>query len=100
MLNNSIEISYCSRYILSLLKKKGFILSSNEVSYDIVIKWLLLNYKIYVWADYDTNLKYWRGNYIILNEISNWFSGFKTPDLAIETTIECVLEHLIPNIEE
>jgi hypothetical protein len=99
VINNHIEISYCSKDIATLLKKKGFAVECKEISHDIAIKWLLINFKIHVWADYDNRLKHWCGNYMILGQISNWFSGFESPDAAVENALECVLENLIPNLE-
>lgn len=103
MINNDVEISYCSEYLGTLLKKKGFgVLDEQEreisvrnISHDMAIEWLLLNFNIHVWADYDNRLKHWCGNYMILGQVSNWFSGFGSPHEAREVTLECVLENLV-----
>jgi hypothetical protein len=99
MINNQIEISYCSKYIATLLKQKGFAVECDEISHDIAIKWLLINFNLHVWPDYDNRLKHWCGNYMILDQVSNWFSGYESPDAAIEAVLECVLENLIPDLE-
>lgn len=103
MIDNDIEISYCSERLGTLLKKKGFgVLDEQEreisvfnISHDIAIEWLLINFNIHVWADYDNKLKHWCGNYMILGQVSNWFSGFGSPYEAREAVLECVLENLV-----
>lgn len=103
MIDNDIEIQYCSEHIGTLLKEKGFgVLDENgremgvfNIPHDIAIQWILFNFNIHVWSDYNNKLNHWCGNYMILGETSNWFSGYKTMYEATEAALECVLENLV-----
>lgn len=103
MIDNNIQIRYCSKRIGSLLKERGFAvldeqgkeMSEHNIPLDIAIQWVYFNFDIYVWADLIENLNTWRGNYIIVGEISNWLSCYNTMYDATEAALECVLENLV-----
>lgn len=103
MIDNDIEISYCSERIGTLLIEKGFGVMDEQqreisvlnISHDLAIEWILANFNIHVWADYDNRLKHWCGNYMILGQVSNWLSPFGSPHEAREAALECVLENLV-----
>lgn len=61
----------------------------------LAIKWILENFGIHIWVDYDNKLKHYCGNYMTINKSDNNWINKNSFEEATEAALLFTLQNLI-----